>query len=205
LNRFIEIKFQFGLWVYGFPGVVFKHVPKSQKQWFGPYRIQYFLPNNIVLLVTINKFDTNLVFVNINKLKPHMFIEDIILQPILTNLSDLVVDEHVQIKELEPLLVENANFEPIKFELVNNYSTYGNITGTNVPIHYYDNVLVELNYILVCNDQNDTFNEKPIDIYILEVWNLKNCIHFQPQSCYHLKWYKELSPSLSYLFVLVFF
>jgi len=116
-----------------------------------------------------------------------MFIEDIILQHVLTNLSDLVVDEHVQIKELEPLLVENANFEPIKFESVNNYSTYGSITGTNVPIHYYDNVLVELNYIPVRNDQNDAFNEKPIDIYILEVWNLKIHIHFQPQSCYHLK------------------
>jgi hypothetical protein len=71
--------------------IVSKHVPK-----FGPYRIQYCLPNNIVLLVTIDKFDPNPILVNINKLKPYMFIEDITLQPVLVNPSDMVVDEHVQ-------------------------------------------------------------------------------------------------------------
>jgi hypothetical protein len=68
----------------------------------------------------------------------------------------------------------------MKFEPVNNYSTHGNHTGTNVSIHYYDNVLVEFNYVHVCNDQNDAFNEKPKHIYILEVWNPKSCIHSQP-------------------------
>jgi predicted P-loop ATPase len=35
--------------------------------------IQYCLPNNITLLVTINKFDPNPILVNINKLKPYQF------------------------------------------------------------------------------------------------------------------------------------
>jgi hypothetical protein len=129
------------------------------------------LPNNIFLLVTIDKFDPNPILVNINKLKPYKFIEDITLQPILTNPSDMVVDEHVQIEELEPLLVENANFEHVKFEPVDNYLTHGSITGTNVPIHYYYDVHVEFNNIPLCNDQNDTFNEKHVHICILEVWN----------------------------------
>ncbi len=33
------------------------------------------LPNNIVLLVTIEKFETNLVLVNVNKLKPYKYME----------------------------------------------------------------------------------------------------------------------------------
>jgi len=33
------------------------------------------LPNNIVLLVTIKKFETNLVLVNVNKLKPYKYME----------------------------------------------------------------------------------------------------------------------------------
>jgi len=135
------------------------------------------LPNNIVLFVTIDKFDPNPVIVNINKLKAHMFIENITLQHVLVNLSDLIVDEHVKKKELEPLFVKNANFELVKFELVNNYSTHGNITRTNVPTHYYDNVHVEFNYMHVRSDQNDAFNEKLINICILEVWNPKSHIH----------------------------
>jgi hypothetical protein len=33
------------------------------------------LPNNTVLLVTIEKFETNLVLVNMNKLKPYKYME----------------------------------------------------------------------------------------------------------------------------------
>jgi len=33
------------------------------------------LPNNIMLLVTIEKFKTNLVLVNVNKLKPYKYME----------------------------------------------------------------------------------------------------------------------------------
>jgi hypothetical protein len=42
---------------------------KFKRQWVGPYHIQYCLPNNIALLVTVDKFDANPVLVNINKLK----------------------------------------------------------------------------------------------------------------------------------------
>ncbi len=38
-NQFNETKFQFGNYILWFPGVVFKHVHKFQKRWFGPYKI----------------------------------------------------------------------------------------------------------------------------------------------------------------------
>jgi len=62
--------------VLWFVRVVSKHVPKFLRRWFGPYRIQYYLPNNIILFVTIKKFDPNLVLVNINFLKPYNFLEE---------------------------------------------------------------------------------------------------------------------------------
>jgi len=80
--------------------------------------MKYCLPNNIVLLVTIDKFDPNLVFVNINKLKPYKFIEYKTLQLVLTKPSDLVIDELVQTKEPESLPVEHEYLQPIVFELV---------------------------------------------------------------------------------------
>ncbi len=40
-----------------------------------PYMIQYVLLNNIVLLVTIEKFENNHVLVNVNKLKPYKHME----------------------------------------------------------------------------------------------------------------------------------
>jgi hypothetical protein len=39
------------------------------------YKVEYVLPNNIVLLVTIEKFEINFVLVNVNKLKPHKYME----------------------------------------------------------------------------------------------------------------------------------
>ncbi len=33
------------------------------------------LPNNIVLLVTIEKFETNPMLINVNKLKPYKYME----------------------------------------------------------------------------------------------------------------------------------
>lgn len=54
------------------------------KKRFDPYRIHFCLPNNMVLLITMNMFDPNFVFVNVNKLKPYLFLEDeIIVQNIL--------------------------------------------------------------------------------------------------------------------------
>jgi hypothetical protein len=137
-NWLIKTKFQFGDYVLWFPRAVSKHALKFQRQWFGPYRIQYCLPNNYVLLVIIDKFDPNPVLVNINKLKPYKFIEDRTLQPILAKLSDLVTDEPVQTDELEPLLIELEDLQPIEFELVNNHFTHGSIEGTYVLVHYHD-------------------------------------------------------------------
>jgi hypothetical protein len=51
------------------------HLGKFIRKWFGPYKVQYVLPNNIVLLVTIEKFETNHVLVNVNKLKPYKYME----------------------------------------------------------------------------------------------------------------------------------
>jgi len=51
------------------------HLGKFIKKWFGPYKIQYVLPNNIMLLVVIDKFETNLVLVNLNKLKHYKYME----------------------------------------------------------------------------------------------------------------------------------
>ncbi len=104
--------------------------------------MKYCLPNNIVLLVTIDKFDPNLVFVNINKLKPYKFIEYKTLQLVLTKPSDLVIDELVQTKEPESLPVEHEYLQPIVFELVNNHLTHGSIKGINVHVHYYHDVHV---------------------------------------------------------------
>ncbi len=53
-----------------------KTYPKFLSRWFGPYKIQYYLPNNTILLVNIDKFDPNLVLVNTIKLKPYRFIGD---------------------------------------------------------------------------------------------------------------------------------
>ncbi len=51
------------------------HLKKFTRKWFGPYKIQYVLPNNIVLLVIIEKFEDNLVLINVNKLKPYKYME----------------------------------------------------------------------------------------------------------------------------------
>jgi hypothetical protein len=82
---------------YGFQGLILNMHPNF-KRWFGPYRIQYYLPNNTILLITIDKFDPNLVLVNINMLKPYMFIEDKTFQPLLFKPNDLVIDKPIQTK-----------------------------------------------------------------------------------------------------------
>ncbi len=45
------------------------------------------VPNNIVLLVTIEEFETNLVLVNVNKLKPYKYIEYQVYKKKKTNAS----------------------------------------------------------------------------------------------------------------------
>jgi len=41
--------------------------------------------------VTIDKFDSNLILVNINKLKPYKFVEDQTLQPILVKFNEFLL------------------------------------------------------------------------------------------------------------------
>jgi hypothetical protein len=48
------------------------HLGKFKKRRFRPFRIQYCLPNNIAILVSINNFEPNPVLVNVNKLKPYI-------------------------------------------------------------------------------------------------------------------------------------
>ncbi len=70
-HKNIEKKFQFGNYVLRFPKGEKTRMGKFKKRWFGPFKIQYGLPNNIVILVAFNNFEPNLVLVNVNKLKPY--------------------------------------------------------------------------------------------------------------------------------------
>ncbi len=110
-------------------------------------------------------------------MKPYRFIKNKTLQLVLTNLSDLVIDELVQIKEPKPLLIENASFGLVEFKPINNYLTLGNIIGTNVHVHYHNDVPIEFNYVPNCNDQNDTFSKGSIDLYTLEDYNPKSYLY----------------------------
>ncbi len=67
--------FSFGDYVLWFPKGNKSHLGKLTRKWFESYRVQYVLPNNTMLLVTIEKFETNLVLVNVNKLKPYKYME----------------------------------------------------------------------------------------------------------------------------------
>ncbi len=87
------------------------------------------------------------MLVNINKLKPYKFIEYRTLQLVLIKPSDLVTDEPIQTKEHEPLPIEPKDLQHVKFELVNNHLTHGNIKGTDVHVHYYHDVPIQDIYI----------------------------------------------------------
>jgi hypothetical protein len=49
---------------------------KFIRKWFGPYIVQFYLPNNIIFLVIMDKFDPNHILTNINKLKPYKVFDD---------------------------------------------------------------------------------------------------------------------------------
>ncbi len=66
----------------------------------------YYLPDNMVLLVIIDKFDPNPVLVNMNKLKPYKFVDDNTLQPIVVKPSDMTTKVLVENETPELLLVE---------------------------------------------------------------------------------------------------
>jgi hypothetical protein len=38
-------------------------------------------------------------------------------------------------------------------------------------------IIIEFNCVPYCNDQNDTFNKGPIDLYTLKVYNPKSYVY----------------------------
>ncbi len=60
---------------YGFQGLFPNMLQNLETMVWGLKDI-ILLHNNTILFVTIDKFDPNLVLININKLKPYKFIED---------------------------------------------------------------------------------------------------------------------------------
>ncbi len=74
-KKFIENKFQFRDYVLWFPKGENTHLGKFKKRWFGPFKVQYCLPNNIVLIVSVNNFEPNPILVNVNKLKPYTYVD----------------------------------------------------------------------------------------------------------------------------------
>ncbi len=70
-----EKQFNFGDYVLWFPKGNKSHLGKFTRKWFGPYKVQFVLPDNIMLLVTIEKFGINPMLVNVNKLKPYKYME----------------------------------------------------------------------------------------------------------------------------------
>jgi hypothetical protein len=163
------------------------------------------LLNNIILLVTIDKFEFNLVLVNISKLKPYKFIEDKTLELVLVKLGDLVIDKPIQAGKHVPLLVELEDFQLVEFEPVSNHLTLGSIKSTNVHVHHYHNLLIQDNNVTMNNDPNDVYGKALIDVYLLGVFNPKGCVHSQPHSHFYMKQYKELLHSSFCLFVFIFF
>ncbi len=71
----IDKQFKFNDLVLWFPKKNKSHLGKFTRKWFGPYRVQYVLPNNMVLLVTLTNFEPNPMLVSINKLKSYKFID----------------------------------------------------------------------------------------------------------------------------------
>ncbi len=71
----LEKQFSFNDYILWFPKGNKSHLGNFTKKWFGPYRVQYVLPHNTMLLVTIEKFETNPMLVNMNKLKPYKYME----------------------------------------------------------------------------------------------------------------------------------
>ncbi len=68
-------KIKFGDFVLWFPKGNKSHLGKFNRKWFGAYREQYVLLNNMVLLVTFTNFEPNLLLVNINNWKLYKFIK----------------------------------------------------------------------------------------------------------------------------------
>ena len=74
---------------------------KLTYRWFGPYRVQYALPNNAVLLVALRHFDKNAVIINSNKLKNYLLLGGTLLETVIPEEApeDLVREIQVGGKE----------------------------------------------------------------------------------------------------------
>jgi hypothetical protein len=70
-----EKQLSFGDYFLWFPKGNKSHLGKFTRKWFRFYIVQYVLPNNTMLLVTIEKFETNPMLVNVNKYKPYKCME----------------------------------------------------------------------------------------------------------------------------------
>ncbi len=60
-----------------------------------------------MLLATIDKFDPNMVLININKIKPYWTIENSTLKPNIVNPNDLLIKEPVE-EETNDLLIKKS-------------------------------------------------------------------------------------------------
>ncbi len=58
----------------GFPKEKNTHLGKFKKRWFGLFKVQYCLPNNIVLFVCVNNFEPSPILVDVNKFKPYKYV-----------------------------------------------------------------------------------------------------------------------------------
>jgi hypothetical protein len=172
---------------YGFQGLFLIMLPNFRDDGLDPIGYNIVLPNNTILLVTIDKFDPNPLLVNINKSKPYKFIEDKTLQPVLVKPSDLVTNKPIQAKEPIPPPVELEVFQPIKFEPFSNHSTPNNIKAIDVVVHHYHNQHVQDDNVVVSNDPNNMFGKAFIDVYLLGVSNPKGCVHSQTHSHFYMK------------------
>jgi hypothetical protein len=92
-------EFQFGDYVLWFPKGEKTHVGKFKKRWFRPFKVQYYLPNNIVLLVFVNNFEPNPILVNVNKLKPYTYMDQTLkgIQSLEDQKSlEFIYEEHME-------------------------------------------------------------------------------------------------------------
>jgi hypothetical protein len=87
-----------------------EHRGKFKKWWFNPYKIQYCLPNNIVLLTTLKKFEPNPILMNVNKLKPYCLFDNP-TRGLVAILQGGKVGDKLSLKEVEEEVVEKQAVE----------------------------------------------------------------------------------------------
>ncbi len=58
-----------------FPKGKKRHLGEIKKRWFGPFMVQYYLPNKKKILVFVNNFEPNPIFINASKLKSYKYVD----------------------------------------------------------------------------------------------------------------------------------